>query len=72
MIDFIQTVKTRNETLFYYGIVCLVFALFFLALTKITNTGLQCKCLVQAVQICLFYFFICMGYGLVLRLLTII
>jgi hypothetical protein len=38
MLDFIQSVKTKNETLFYYGIVCLVFALFFLALTKITNT----------------------------------
>ena len=38
MIDFIQTLKTRNETLFYYGLVCLASALIFLALTKISNT----------------------------------
>jgi hypothetical protein len=37
-MDFIQTVKTKNETLFYFGLVCLVFALLFLALTKLTNT----------------------------------
>ena len=38
MIDFIQTVKTKNETLFYFGLVCFAFALIFLALTKLTNT----------------------------------
>jgi hypothetical protein len=38
MIDFIQNVKTRNETLFYYGLVCLFFACIFLILSKITST----------------------------------
>lgn len=38
MIDFIQNVKTRNETLFYYGLVCLFFACVFLILSKITST----------------------------------
>ena len=37
MIEFIQEVKARNETLFYYGLVCLVFSLVFLILTKISN-----------------------------------
>lgn len=38
MIDFLQNLKTKNETLFYYGLVCLAFALVFLLLTKLTNT----------------------------------
>lgn len=38
MIDFIQNLKTRNETLFYYGLVCLLSSLIFLALTKLSNT----------------------------------
>lgn len=38
MLDFIQILKTRNETLFYYGLICLVSAIVFLALTKFTNT----------------------------------
>lgn len=38
MIDFIQQLKHRNETLFYYGLICLVFAVLFLILTKTTNT----------------------------------
>ena len=38
MIDFINEIKTRNETLYYYGLICLVFALIFLALTKISAT----------------------------------
>lgn len=38
MIAFIQELKTRNETLFYYGLVCLGIALLFLVLTKITTT----------------------------------
>ena len=38
MIDFIYNLKTRNETLFYYGIICLAFSLLFLALTKSNST----------------------------------
>ncbi|MBF04544.1 MAG: hypothetical protein CMP76_14760 [Flavobacterium sp.] len=38
MIAFIQELKTRNETLFYYGLVCLGIALLFFVLTKITTT----------------------------------
>ena len=38
MIDFIQNIKTRNETLFYYGLLCLVVSLVFIVLTKFTNT----------------------------------
>ena len=38
MIDFIQTLKTRNESLFYFGLICFVFSLLFLILTKFTQT----------------------------------
>jgi hypothetical protein len=38
MIYFIEEIKTRNETLFYFGLVCLVSAIVFLALTKFSNT----------------------------------
>ena len=38
MIDFIQQLKHRNETLFYYGLLCLLFSFIFLALTMFTNT----------------------------------
>jgi hypothetical protein len=38
MIDFFQQLKIRNETLFYFGLVCLVSAIVFLALTKFSNT----------------------------------
>ena len=38
MIEFLQNLKTRNETLFYYGLVCLGFSILFLILTKITHT----------------------------------
>ena len=38
MMDFIYTLKARNETLFYYGLVCLSLAILFLVLTKATNT----------------------------------
>lgn len=38
MIDFIQQLKHRNETLFYYGLICLLLAILFLILTKFTNT----------------------------------
>ena len=38
MINFIQQLKHRNETLFYYGLVCLFLAIIFLAMTKYSNT----------------------------------
>jgi hypothetical protein len=38
MIDLIQQLKHRNETLFYYGLLCLVVSLIFLVLTKYTHT----------------------------------
>ena len=38
MIDFLHHLKQRNETLFYYGLLCLVLSLVFIALTKITTT----------------------------------
>jgi hypothetical protein len=38
MIHFIQQLKHRNETLFYYGILCLGLSLLFIILTKCTNT----------------------------------
>ncbi len=38
MIPFITELKTRNENLFYFGLLCLGFALLFLILTKITTT----------------------------------
>jgi len=38
MIDFIQQLKHRNETLCYYGLLCLGLSVLFLILTKYTNT----------------------------------
>lgn len=38
MIEFIQTLKIRNETLFNFGLVCLIFSGIFLLLTRITHT----------------------------------
>ena len=38
MTDFIEQLKHRNETLFYYGLLCLLLAIVFIALTKYTNT----------------------------------
>lgn len=38
MIDFIQNLKARNETLFYYGLLCLAFSILFLILTKVSST----------------------------------
>lgn len=38
MIEFIQNLKARNETLFYYGLICFSFSLLFLILTKYTST----------------------------------
>jgi hypothetical protein len=38
MIEFIQNLKTRNETLFYYSLLCLLLSIIFIILTKYTNT----------------------------------
>lgn len=38
MIDFIYSIKARNETMFYFGLVCLLFSILFLILAKTTNT----------------------------------
>ena len=38
MIDFIQQLKHRNETLFYYGLLCLLLSIVFITLTKFSNT----------------------------------
>jgi hypothetical protein len=38
MIEFIQQLKERNETLFYFCLICFVSALFFIVLTKFTST----------------------------------
>jgi hypothetical protein len=38
MIDFIQQLKHRNETLFYYGLLCLLLSVVFIILTKVSNT----------------------------------
>lgn len=37
-MDFIYNLKIRNETLFYYGLICLAFSILFLVLTKLTHT----------------------------------
>ena len=37
-MDFIQELKDRNETLFYYGLLCLFASFIFLILTKYTTT----------------------------------
>jgi hypothetical protein len=38
MITFVQELKTRNEPLFFFGLICLALALVFLILTRITST----------------------------------
>lgn len=38
MIDFIVQLKHRNETLFYYGLLCLLLSIVFITLTKFSNT----------------------------------
>jgi hypothetical protein len=38
MTSFIENVKLRNETLFYFGLICLVFAILCLILTKVSPT----------------------------------
>jgi hypothetical protein len=37
MMDFIQQLKYRNETLFYYGLLCLLLSFIFIVLTKYTH-----------------------------------
>jgi hypothetical protein len=37
MIHFIETLKSRNETLFYFGLLCSVFSVFFLAISLISE-----------------------------------
>lgn len=38
MMAFIQELKTKNETLFYFGFICLLFSILFMVLTKTTTT----------------------------------
>jgi hypothetical protein len=38
LIAFLSELKSRNETLFYYGVVCIVLALLFFVLSKTTTT----------------------------------
>lgn len=38
MLEFIQTIKTKNESLFYFGLINLVLAILFLILSKTTST----------------------------------
>jgi hypothetical protein len=38
MFQFLETLKSRNETMFYFGLICLISSLVFLILSKITNT----------------------------------
>lgn len=38
MIEFIQQLKNRNETLFYYGLICLLLSIVFIVLTRFTST----------------------------------
>jgi hypothetical protein len=38
MLQFLETLKSRNETMFYFGLICLISSLVFLILSKITNT----------------------------------
>ncbi len=38
MLDFIQQLKARNEILFYYGLICLLFAILFLVFARTTTT----------------------------------
>jgi hypothetical protein len=37
MLDFITQLKSRNEALFYFGLICLLFSLLFLVLAKTTS-----------------------------------
>ena len=40
MIDFIDTLKSRNEPLYYFGLVCLICAIICLILTRITEVNI--------------------------------
>jgi len=37
MITFIEQLKTRNETLFYFGLICLILAIIFLIMSKVSS-----------------------------------
>lgn len=38
MIEFITQIKAKNETLYYYGLICLALSIVFLALTRLSDT----------------------------------
>ena len=38
MISFLQQLKFRNETMFYFGIACLFLSILFFFLSRTTNT----------------------------------
>ncbi len=38
MFDFLHQLKTKNESLFYFGLICFLFSIVFLILAKTTNT----------------------------------
>ena len=38
MIDFLTSIKTKNETLYYFGLICFVLAFLFFGLSRISNT----------------------------------
>ena len=38
MIQFLQQIKDRNDTLFYFGVLCLLLSILFFVLTKTTTT----------------------------------
>jgi hypothetical protein len=38
MISFLLTIKSRNETLFYFGLICLLLSILFLFLSRVTAT----------------------------------
>lgn len=38
MIQFLQQIKDRNDTLFYFGLICLLLSILFFVLTKTTTT----------------------------------
>jgi hypothetical protein len=38
MIFFIQSLKEKNESLFWFGLICMILAVFFLILTRLTTT----------------------------------
>lgn len=38
MISFLQQIKDRNDTLFYFGLICLLLSILFFVITKTTST----------------------------------